>query len=124
MVTRLRAVLPLLRAVGETVLSLFYPPHCAACAADTPAGEHLCEACGGEARRLRPPFCHRCAEPFEGAITSEFFCSNCAGRDFHFECVIAPYRSRGVVRDFIHHFKYNGHFYLRHQLAAWMAAGL
>src|SRR4051812_26214311 len=115
---------PFLRAIGETVISLLYPPHCAACKAPAEAGCHLCEPCGNGARRLNPPFCSRCSEPFPGAITSEFFCSNCGDRRFHFECVVAPYRARGVVRDFIHRFKYNGHFYLRHQLAAWMAAGL
>jgi membrane protease YdiL (CAAX protease family) len=29
-----------------------------------------------------------------------------------------------VVRDFIHRFKYNGHYYLRHQLAEWLGATL
>ena len=29
-----------------------------------------------------------------------------------------------MVRELIHRFKYQGHFYLRHQLAAWMAEGL
>jgi ComF family protein len=115
---------PILRAFGETVISLLYPPHCAACKAPTEAGYHLCQPCADGARKLNPPFCSRCSEPFHGAITSEFFCSNCGDRRYHFECVVAPYRARGVVRDFIHRFKYNGHFYLRHQLAAWMSVGL
>jgi ComF family protein len=56
-------------------------------------------------------------------IDGPFTCSNCADRDFHFECAVAPFLSRGVVREFIHRFKYNRHFHLRHQLAAWMRAG-
>ncbi len=112
------------RWTGEALLSLLYPPHCAACGNDTPAGSHLCEKCGGEARPIRAPFCEKCSQPFEGAITGEFTCANCTGREFHFTCAVAPYRAQGVVREFIHSFKYNGKFHLRHQLAGWMAAGL
>ena len=57
-------------------------------------------------------------------MTGSFTCSNCAERDFHFECAVAPYRASGVVRDFIHRFKYESRYHLRHQLAAWAAAGL
>lgn len=115
---------PALRRLGQTVLSLFYPPHCAECGAETPTGCHLCDTCAREARRLVAPFCQICSEPFPGAITGEFTCANCGDRQFHFSTVVAPYRSRGVVRDFIHRFKYRGDFYLRHQLGAWMADGL
>jgi hypothetical protein len=55
---------PWLRHFGETVLSLFYPPHCAACGAGTAAGVHLCAACADGARRLVAPFCYICSEPF------------------------------------------------------------
>jgi competence protein ComFC len=113
----------LLRRAGETALSLLYAPHCAHCKADTPSGCHLCETCSRSARRLIAPFCQICSEPFSGEITAAFSCMNCGDRHFHFTGVVAPYRSRGVVRDFIHRFKYDGHFYLRHPLAAWMAAG-
>ncbi len=112
------------RCVRDAVLSLFYPSHCAACGCDTAAGVHLCGECGEKARTIEAPFCHRCSQAFQGAIDGTFTCSNCTGRDFHFECAVARYRSDGVVREFIHRFKYDGHFYLRHQLADWLAAGL
>lgn len=123
--SRIRAVATEgLRRVGEATLSLLYPPHCAGCGRETPAEAHLCEACLRGARRIREPFCARCSEPFDGAISGEFTCAECGGRDFHFQYAVAPYRAAGVVRELIHRFKYNRDFYLRHALAAWLAEGL
>ena len=112
-----------LARAGEGLLSLFYPPHCANCGSDTPAGQHLCPACAAEAAQVTAPFCQQCSQPFSGDITGAFTCSNCDGRTFHFRCAVARYRGTGVVKEFIHRFKYQGHFYLRHQLADWMHEG-
>lgn len=114
----------LLRGAGDTAIDLLYPPHCASCGADTPRGSHLCSSCGRNARRITAPFCRGCSEPFAGAITGDFLCADCQERDFRFTCAVSPYRASGVVRDFIHRFKYQRHFFLRHQLADWMAEGL
>ncbi|RYD74865.1 MAG: ComF family protein [Verrucomicrobiaceae bacterium] len=109
---------------GSGLLSLLYPPHCAVCKVDTESGIHLCTECGKGARPIKDPFCERCSQPFDGAITGKFICSNCTDRTFHFECAVAPFLSRGPVREFIHRFKYNRHLYLRHQLVNWMERGL
>jgi ComF family protein len=85
---------------------------------------YLCDECASEARRIEAPFCDRCSQPFEGAITQQFVCSNCAGREVHFDCAVAPYRSEGVVRDFIHAFKYRSQLHLRRPLGAWLAEAL
>jgi len=113
-----------LRTAGEAALSLLYPPHCANCGADTDGGMHLCAACAGQAKKIVAPFCQRCSEPFDGAIDGEFTCANCAGRTLHFECAVSRYLSRGVVREFVHRFKYDRHFYLRHPLTDWLAETL
>jgi len=115
---------PSLRKSFETVLSLFYPPHCAKCGADTAAGIHLCQACAAEARRIEAPFCERCSEPFAGAIDAAFVCPRCGGQPSHFECAVTRYLSKSVVRDFIHRFKYEQQFHLRHPLANWLAETL
>ncbi|MHA3773167.1 ComF family protein [Verrucomicrobiota bacterium sgz303538] len=112
------------RRSGSALLSLLYPPHCATCQKDTEAGVHLCTECAKGARRIKAPYCQHCSQPFDGAITGSFVCSNCTDREFHFECAVAPFLSRGVVREFIHRFKYNRHFHLRHQLSEWMELGL
>ena len=49
---------------------------------------------------------------------------NCADRTLHFDCAVARYLSRGVVREFVHRFKYDRHFYLRHPLTDWLAETL
>src|SRR5450432_844754 len=106
--------------------TLFHPPHCAGCDAPTGADEYICATCLATANksRLRAPFCAVCSEPFDGALDRAFTCPNCHDRRFRFESAIATYRSRGLVRDLIHAFKYNGRFELRHPLAAWLAMGL
>lgn len=48
---------------------------------------------------------------------------NCGDREFSFEFATAAYRSRGVVRDLIHQFKYNRRVHLRHLLGRMMAEG-
>jgi ComF family protein len=113
-----------LRLAGEGFLSLIYPPHCAKCGADTASGVHLCATCAEHAKKIEAPFCRQCSQPFDGAIEGEFTCSNCRDRTFHFDCAVTRYMSRGVVREFIHRFKYDRHFYLRHPLADWMTEAL
>ena len=113
-----------IRRTGEALLSLFYPPHCAACGSETAAGIHLCADCAAQAVRIEPPFCRVCSQPFEGAITNEFTCANCGERKFHFDCAVTRLMSRGVVRDLVHRFKYDREFYLRHPLAGWAAEAL
>jgi ComF family protein len=113
-----------LRRLGTAALGLVYPPHCAACGAETPPELHLCETCAGGARRIVAPFCRGCSEPFAGAISSDFLCAECHERDFQFTCAVSPYRATGVVREFILRFKYERHYYLRHPLAQWLATGL
>jgi ComF family protein len=86
---------------------------------------YLCGECAAGVVRIEAPFCEVCSEPFRGAaITGTFTCANCKGRDFHFACAVSRYRSEGVVRDFIHRFKYFREFQLRHPLAEWAADAL
>ena len=117
-------ILHTLRHTGDAFLSLLYPPHCAICAATLEPRLHLCETCKGAARRIRPPFCETCSQPFDGAIDGPFSCANCGQRRFHFECAVACYKSRSGVRELVHRFKYRGEFHLRHALADWLAETL
>jgi competence protein ComFC len=109
---------------AHAFLSLLYPPCCEGCGAGVEPPRYLCDGCAAGAVRIEAPFCEVCSEPFRGAITGQFTCGNCANRHFHFNYAVATYRSEGIVRDFIHRFKYFREFRLRHQLAAWAAEGL
>jgi ComF family protein len=112
------------RSAAGAFLSLLYPPHCAHCAAQVEARELLCGDCLEKAKRIEPPFCGTCSQPFDGAIDGSFTCANCAQRHFHFDCAVSTYLSRGMMRDLIHRFKYQHDYRLRHQLADWLAESL
>ena len=116
----LRAARQLLRSVG----TLCFPPHCAVCQTDTEPGVYLCRPCAQDAQPLEAPRCERCSWPFEGAITEAFVCADCHGRTVHYDCAVAAYRSRGVVRELIHGFKYGKKRHLRIPLGAWLAEAL
>jgi ComF family protein len=75
-------------------------------------------------RRIVPPFCETCSEPFEGSMTSAFTCANCAHRTIYFDAAVAAYRGRGIVREIIHEFKYARQIHLRHLVAHWLRAAL
>jgi ComF family protein len=83
---------------------------------------YICAACKEGAKRIEAPRCERCSQPFDGEISGSFVCGNCSERDYHFECAVSCFRAKGVVREFIHRFKYNGHIELRHPLADWASA--
>jgi ComF family protein len=63
-----------------SIASLLYPPVCVICRASVQATEYLCDQCEAKVTRIVAPFCQKCSEPFEGAITDEFTCANCAHR--------------------------------------------
>src|SRR5438045_8377391 len=100
--------------------SLFYPPLCAVCSNIVAEREYLCESCRSRAPRIAPPFCAKCSEPFPGAITQTFSCANCEHRVLHFDCAVAAYRSRGLVRRLVHQFKYAKQRHLRYPIAGWL----
>jgi ComF family protein len=104
--------------------SLLYPPSCTICSAAVERGEYLCDECDAKVMRIVPPFCAKCSEPFDGAITTEFACANCAHRKLHFEAAVAAYRARGIVRHVMLNFKYGKQIHLRHLVARWLVAAL
>jgi competence protein ComFC len=115
------SILREIRKVAEAALGLVYPPHCAACGSETAPGIYICAKCAKGAISIKAPRCERCSQPFDGDITGTFTCSNCSDRDYSFDCAVSCYLARGVVREFIHWFKYNRRVELRHPLADWAA---
>jgi len=114
------AIPSLLRGVA----SLLYPPSCTICAASVDLDEYLCHECEAKISRIVPPFCAKCSEPFDGAITTSFACANCAHRTLHFEAAVSAYRARGIVRHVILNFKYGRQIHLRHLVVRWLVAAL
>jgi len=104
--------------------SLLYPPACTICAASVGSREYLCADCEGKLSRIVPPFCAKCSEPFDGAITTPFSCVNCAHRKLYFDAASSAYRSRGIARRVILNFKYGKQIYLRHLVGGWLMTAL
>jgi competence protein ComFC len=108
----------------EATVSLLYPATCTICGKNLRAGKYLCDVCETKALRIVAPFCERCSEPFEGSMSSAFICANCAHRAIYFDAAVAAYRSRGIVREIIHEFKYARQTHLRYLIAQWLRAAL
>jgi competence protein ComFC len=108
----------------QAAISLLYPATCTICGKHLSAGRYLCDACETKVLRVVAPFCDRCSEPFAGSMTSAFTCANCAHRTIYFDAAVAAYRSRGIVREVIHEFKYARQTHLRHLVAQWLRAAL
>jgi len=104
------------------IASLLYLPSCTICSSPVDLGEYLCGECEAKVSRIVPPFCAKCSEPFDGAITTTFFCANSAHRCLHFDAAISAYRSRGIVRHVILNFKYGRQIHRRHLVARWLVA--
>jgi competence protein ComFC len=104
----------------RALVSLFYPPTCVVCSAPVGHKKYLCTECEKKAPRITPPFCEKCSEQFAGAISGSFSCANCAHRRLYFDAAVSCYRSRGIVRELVHQFKYGRQFHLRHPLADWL----
>src|SRR5438552_18213252 len=86
--------------------SLLYPPSCTICSAAVDLGEYLCQECEAKISRIVPPFCAKCSEPFDGAITTTFACANCAHRALHCDAAVPAYRSRGLVSHVTLNYRY------------------
>jgi competence protein ComFC len=104
------------------IASLVYPPSCTICSASVGLWEYLCPDCEAKLSRIVPPFCAKCSEPFDGAITTTFSCANCAHRALYFDAAICAYRSRGIARHVILNFKYGKQIHLRHLVGRWLIA--
>ncbi|MBJ7258223.1 MAG: ComF family protein [Chthoniobacterales bacterium] len=111
------------RALLDSLGSLLYPRHCAVCDAPVAAGRRLCAPCRRSRTRLEGPRCAICSQPFGGALEPGFRCMNCGDRELHFDFATSAYRSRGVVRELIHRFKYNKQLHSRHLLGRMLGEG-
>jgi competence protein ComFC len=104
----------------DAALDLIYPPVCRSCdqhlsrRVDAQGLERwLCTDCAEQLHAIKPPYCSRCGEAYDGALEVGFRCENCSDRELAFEFAIAPWRSQGVARDLILAFKYGRDLSLR-----------
>jgi ComF family protein len=92
----------------NTGLGFLYPELCQLCGKSraTVAAGFVCEACRGRVKPIREPFCHRCGLPFDGALTTDFECSNCRGLELYYSSARAAVTFQGLAKEVIHRYKY------------------
>jgi competence protein ComFC len=92
----------------KRAVDLIYPRNCRC--SWQPLGETepgvVCPVCLSKAKLIEPPFCQRCALPFDGKLTEAFTCGYCKDLAFHFSRAVAACRTEGIVFESIHRFKY------------------
>ncbi len=111
---------------ASALLDLVYPRHCEICQKSLEserqgAARWLCNECLDKLPRIEAPFCKICGEPYEGSMTGEFQCGNCADLKLHFEFAVSTCRARDAVRLLVHRFKYQRRLDLRGVLASLLA---
>src|SRR6476660_6009828 len=104
----MKALLDPIRTVLDAALAFIYPELCQLCQAERATAQEgfVGSACRATVRYIEPPFCGRCGLPFEGAITSEFVCSNCEDQDWQFSCARSVVVARDKMLEVIHRYKY------------------
>lgn len=106
-----------LRGLGRGVLDLVYPASCCGCGEPVEGGEALCSPCRAEVPDLESPFCQSCGEMFDGAIESEFACSNCRGQKFHFDFARPGVPRSEAAMELIRDLKYSRRLHLAGEVA-------
>lgn len=121
------------RSLGRSILDLAYPPVCFGCQSLLPPSwerpdrgvqQWLCTTCIENLPAIEAPLCALCGEPYDGALSPEFVCWNCSGRELAFDFAVSGYRAEGLVRHLIHDFKYGRRYELRGLLGALLARAL
>ncbi len=95
----------------EAALALVFPAVCKVCEKSR-AGAwegYVCGECSGKpghVKWVRRPFCSRCGLPYDGLITEEFSCGNCADLALQFRWARASVVATPFLLDVIHRYKY------------------
>ncbi len=102
------------RKVLDLFWSAVFPRVCAFCEKEEagPKESFICLKCRSlpkAVQRVRPPYCKVCGMEYDGAITVDFACSNCMDLDLEFDSAQAAAHFKGLVRETVHRFKYQGH---------------
>ena len=109
----------LLRRLAGEILCFIYPPTCAGCGEPISPAEPLqfCPNCRGAIDLVRGPSCPTCGVPLSPEAPGPYDCGACLGGLHRFDRARAAGTYRGLLREVIHRFKYDGHISLARPLA-------
>src|SRR5207247_758932 len=93
----------------NAALHFLYPGVCQICGEEraVAARGFVCDKCRGRVRFIEPPFCDRCGQPQEGAITTRFECGQCQESEPWFSTARSAVAAKDQLREVIHKYKYN-----------------
>jgi ComF family protein len=108
--------------VLEPLAAFAFPTVCQICGEQRaePADGFVCVFCLRNVFPTRPPWCEQCGQPFDGEFTEASTCLNCHDVQWKFDCARSLFSTRGLVREVIHRFKYNGAEFFRPLLGQWL----
>ena len=109
--------------VVRALLDLIWPRVCEGCGGTVgDESRYFCWDCLAGLPLIESPFCARCGDPVEGAITHGYVCGVCVDREPGFDAARSAVRFRGPIKDALHRFKYSAATHLSHDLATVMHA--
>ena len=115
-----------LSSLADSALRALFDPSCASCRG--PIGPHrigvVCGECWDTVRRVTPPWCDRCGEPYRSwrhaSDGSGSRCPRCVAQPPHYDVARALGLYEGALREMVHALKYSGHRSLGTPLGALM----
>jgi len=109
----------------EKLVHFFLPPQCCCCGDFLEEGQReICPGCLSGVRRIAPPFCTICGNPFLSPETENHPCGACLKKERYFTEARAVGYYEGSLQGAIHRWKYEGKAHLTTLLGQWMAEGL
>lgn len=114
------ALLTYLKSELSGLFDLLLPPTCAICRVETPALSPIgiCPNCLTQLPALPAARCPRCALPYPTEDGRPHLCEACLRRPPDFSAVVAVGVYGGLLRESIHHFKYEQGIHLDQPLGA------
>jgi ComF family protein len=109
----------LLRRLSDELILFLYPPTCAVCGEPVSPAEPLgfCPCCRDSLELVEGPSCSTCGLPLSPEAPAPYQCGACLGGLYRFDRARAAGPYRGLLREVIHRFKYQGHISLARPLA-------
>lgn len=120
------ALLTYLKSELSGLFDLLLPPICAFCRAEVPAlsPAGICPNCLTQLLPLPAARCPRCALPYPTEAGSPHLCEACLRRPPAFSGVVAVGVFQDLLRESLHHFKYEQGIHLDHPLGTLLAQRL
>ena len=88
------------RRLSGVLIDLLFPQRCIGCQRE---GQLLCSACSSAASHLRPPICQHCGTAWSGSS----LCYACQTHPLKLDGLRSVFYFEGVIRQSIHHLKYD-----------------